>query len=355
MAHSQRQAFIDWMKVIGMFLIVFGHVIGSHEHLFNQFTQPIYTKQLGVAFFIFIMGWGLANETSSDWLQVVYKRLFPIYFYGVGIALVVSVISWFTANDLNESNYLPFAFGANVLLNYFPANPSTWYIGTYFHVLLLWAVLLRHISFNKWWFLAAIVCEVVVRALLIAANKDFIAYMLLPNWLGVFLLGYCLAKQGDCGFSRATGLVAAAWLLGLLLWAYALNPLNLDNDFPFRNLPDYQGHLAILLKSMVISSIYLVNTWLAFQLARRLFVSKWVSLIARNTLLIFIIHMPVIYAFTQDFYSLFGYGDAGRLLWILVIFFGIALFSEAITRAININTIRDWLWNLLRHRKVPAS
>lgn len=196
MATSQRHAFIDWMKAIGMFLIVFGHVIGSPQHIFNEFTQPIYTKQLGVAFFIFIMGWSLANETSGNWLRILYKRLFPVYFYGIGIALVVSAINWFVVGDLNESNYRPFIFGINVFLNYFPANPSTWYIGTYIHVLFFWALVLRNIQINKWWLIAAMLCEIIVRASLITVDKDFIAYMLLPNWLGVFLLGYCFANKG---------------------------------------------------------------------------------------------------------------------------------------------------------------
>src|SRR4029450_7272528 len=78
--------FIDWMKSLGMFLIVFGHVAGdSIVHL----TPPIYPKELGVRFFIFTIGWGLARE-SRDRLRVVYNRLFLFFFLGLGFAMVMS-------------------------------------------------------------------------------------------------------------------------------------------------------------------------------------------------------------------------------------------------------------------------
>ena len=122
--------FIDWMKSLGMFLIVYGHVAGDS---IAQLTPPIYAKQLGVAFFIFVIGWGLARE-SRQRFQIVYNRLFPVFFLGLGFAIVISAIVFVMQRDLNESNYLPFFLGINVLLDHFPANPTTWYIGTYIHV-----------------------------------------------------------------------------------------------------------------------------------------------------------------------------------------------------------------------------
>src|SRR5215510_14625510 len=114
--------FVDWMKSLGMFLIVLGHVAqGSIEHL----TPPIYAKQLGVAFFIFVIGWGLARESRSRF-QVVYNRLFPVVFLGLGFALLMSVVVFDTHRNPNESNYLPFLFVLNVLRYSLSANPTTW-------------------------------------------------------------------------------------------------------------------------------------------------------------------------------------------------------------------------------------
>ena len=70
-----------------MFLIVYGHVVGDPFNPFNQITQPAYTKQLGVAFFVFITGWSLANDNRNG-LRVVFNRLFAIYFYGILFALL---------------------------------------------------------------------------------------------------------------------------------------------------------------------------------------------------------------------------------------------------------------------------
>lgn len=96
--------FIDWMKSLGMFLIVFGHVAGGS---ILYLTPPINAKQLGVAFFIFTVGWGLARE-SRDRLQVVYNRLFPVFLLGLGFAVVMSAVVFVTQRGLNKSNYLPF-------------------------------------------------------------------------------------------------------------------------------------------------------------------------------------------------------------------------------------------------------
>jgi fucose 4-O-acetylase-like acetyltransferase len=123
---QNRVDFIDWLKAIGMSLIVFGHYFGEP---FDQFTQPVYPKQLGVAFFVFLMGWGLASETRPKW-QVVYNRLFPMYFWGVAIALFISIIFMLTKGHSAITNYLPFFAGINVFSNFFPSNPTTWYIGT---------------------------------------------------------------------------------------------------------------------------------------------------------------------------------------------------------------------------------
>ena len=53
--------FIDWMKGLGLLLIVSGHVSATADHL----LPPIYPKQLGVAFFLFVSGYSLARETQA--------------------------------------------------------------------------------------------------------------------------------------------------------------------------------------------------------------------------------------------------------------------------------------------------
>ena len=72
------------------------------------------------------------------WSEVLPRRLFEVYLYGISFALLMSAIDWVRISNLDESNYLPFLFGINIALNAFPANPTTWYIGTYIHLLVIW-------------------------------------------------------------------------------------------------------------------------------------------------------------------------------------------------------------------------
>lgn len=90
----------------------------------NYLTQPFYPKQLGVAFFLFVTGYSLAGERRSG-LEVLFKRLFEVYLFGIAFSVLLSAITFMRISDLNESNYLPFLLGANLVLNDFPANPTT--------------------------------------------------------------------------------------------------------------------------------------------------------------------------------------------------------------------------------------
>ena len=105
-ANIKHQNFIDLMKAVGMLLIIFGHIIGDPSNLYNQLTLPVHTKQIGVAFFVFITGWGLANNTKPP-LRTIYNRVFPFYFYGILFAVFLSILFTFTKGDTNPSNYLP--------------------------------------------------------------------------------------------------------------------------------------------------------------------------------------------------------------------------------------------------------
>ncbi len=52
-----RLPFIDWLKCLGMLMIVYGHASAGTD-LFA--TDPVHSKQLGVAFFVFATAVGLA-------------------------------------------------------------------------------------------------------------------------------------------------------------------------------------------------------------------------------------------------------------------------------------------------------
>ncbi|MFT6267863.1 MAG: fucose 4-O-acetylase-like acetyltransferase [Alphaproteobacteria bacterium] len=340
----ERQGFIDWLKAVGMLAIVIGHIVGGPYDLFNLFSQPVYTKQLGVCFFIFIMGWSLANEHKSSF-KVVFNRVFPVYFYGFLFALLLSSIYIFTINDINESNYLPFFLGVNVFFNYFPANPTTWYIGTYLHILLFWFFFVRGHQITKKHLYIAIVAEISIRALFLYLDKNFIAYMFLPNWLTVFMLGGYLFQKKDTHWQPKIVMLVVVWAIALALWASPLNTLISPKSFPFRQLMTNE-EWAPVLRSCLISIIYVVNTYVFFEIFRRLPKLAIVAFFARNSLITFIIHMPLIYALNQHVYSYFDAVWSKKLALIIIIFVGTAIVSEIIQKFVKLGYFQRKAWDL---------
>jgi fucose 4-O-acetylase-like acetyltransferase len=339
-----RQVFIDWLKAVGMLAIVIGHIVGSPHDLFNLVSQPVYTKQLGVCFFIFIMGWSLANERRTSF-QVVFNRVFPVYFYGIFFALLLSSIYIFTINDINESNYLPFFLGVNVFFNSFPANPTTWYIGTYLHILLFWFIFFRGQEVTKKHLLAAVIFEISLRAFLLYLNKDFIAYMFIHNWLTVFMLGGYMFKKKDTHWQPKTVVLVVIWAILIAFWASPFNTLISPKSFPFRDLISNEGW-APLLRSCLISLVYIVNTYVFFEIFRRLPKSAIVEFFARNSLITFIIHMPLIYGFNETVYSYFDEVWAQKLALIIIIFLSSAIISEIIQKVIKLGYFQAKAWHL---------
>jgi len=326
-----------------MILIVVGHVVGSPGALFNSVSAPIYSKQLGVAFFVFVAGWGLAN-CHRPRLEEAFKRLFPMLFYGGVCALLMSAVAWIDHRDLAESNYLPLAFGGNVFLNYFPSNPTTWYIGMYLHLILLWWWLVpKHVSLL--WIPIVIISEILIRAFFLDIDRAFTGYMLVSNWATVFLLGYLLRMLGDSrrniGEQVLQGSAAIlAWLSMLALWQSSELPIAFDGGFPTRRLGDLAS--SMLLVSALVSVIYVANTLLAFAVFR-CFRTPWIiRFIARNTLLIFILHMPLIYAFSDAIYAFFEAAWQQKLAMIIVIFVSLGVLSELVNRLIPLKQLSNW-------------
>jgi len=342
--------FIDWMKSLGMFLIVFGHVAGGSV---IQLTPPIYLKQLGVAFFIFITGWGLARE-SRDRLQVVYNRLFPVLLLGFGFAMVMSMVVFVTQRHLNASNYLPFFLGINVLLDNFPANPTTWYIGTYIHMLLLWVLVLHKVRVRLWMIGATAVGEIIFRAAMLDTEALFRTYMVLPNWATVFLLGmYMRDREQEANYTTLPLYVLGLTTL-LIAWTVGMRQIALDEAFPFRNFVGMAGPAVLMLRSACITFLYVAYTWLVFEITRRLPGYAIVTFFARHTLLIFIAHMPPLFALQLPLRNMIPDYWLRIGLLMLILYPGLAIVSEVVMRLLQPTKLRDALWTLLsQHRKQP--
>jgi Acyltransferase family len=298
--------FIEWMKALGMSVIVYGHVAhGTTEPL----TPPIYLKQFGVAFFLFAAGFTLARERRGA-IEAVFNRLFPVYLFGISLALILTVFNVLSGGRGAPSNYLPFAAGLNVVFDNFPANPTTWYLGTYVHLLLIWAVWLRRLRVRMWMVVAVLALEVPIRAYLMASAGRFVAYMLFTNWAAVFLLGmvrggeepiadepFRAAPRHDAAArSRAYAIALVAFLAA---WASAMQLLPFERTFPLQSLAGWPIVTGLAFVSASVSLLYFGTTALLFEATRDLQRTPApVAFIARNSLIIFLVHMPVYYVLT---------------------------------------------------------
>ncbi|MEI8649793.1 acyltransferase family protein [Paraglaciecola sp. Hal342] len=328
------------MKAVGMFLIVFGHFFGDP---FNQFTQPVYPKQLGVAMFVFIMGWGLGKINTSRF-QVGYNRIFPMFFWGVAIALFISFISLLVVQDLAESNYAPFIFGVNVVFNFFPANPTTWFIGTYLHIILLWALFLYRIRITPSILLASLLLEIAIRCYFIYNNSIFIAYMSLPNWLTLFILGMYMCQKTDQPTSQGLTIRILAWVGFLLIWAVLLNELNVTHRFPFKSIEIGDSSINALITSIVVSFVYISNTLFSISIFSRVQAGRIVRFFSRNTIIVFIGHMPLYFVLEPIVRIVFPSGWPKRLCIVLIMYIGLSWVSELLHKWIKVDQIKKWGW-----------
>src|SRR5262249_39688257 len=149
---------------------------------------------------------------------------------------------------------------ANVVFDNFPANPTTWYIGTYIHLLILWAVALRRLWITPGTIILAGIVEILVRATLAAGAGLFVAYMASPTWLPLFPLGLFLGRRPAGASSPSpAGQVLPMLGLGLLIvsWATIGGRFDLEPSFPFMRIrfgrPLFEG----LATSVAVTSVYL--------------------------------------------------------------------------------------------------
>ena len=317
-----------------MFLIVFGHVVGGDV---NMLTPPIYHKQWGVTLFLFATGYTLARERRPTW-RVVINRLFEILLIGLLFALASTAVSLARGDGALISNYSPFVFGANVLVDHFPANPTTWYIGTYIHLIALWAIWGRHLRPTPSLLLIVACVEVLVRAVVWSAAGGFIAYMVVPNWMTVWLLGvYAAQRHGDAPAPRWT-VAAAAVAMAAPIVAGLVTPF--DAQFPFRGVPA-AGTLSPLVTSVCVTLIYSGGTWLAFAVTSGWPRVRIVEFLASQTIFIFVAHMPLYYGLLLVISAWPRWLRAIPL--ILACYFGLALAGAAVYRVLRPVSLREQL------------
>jgi hypothetical protein len=328
------------MKAVGMMLIVFGHVAAWAP---GATIPPINSKQLGVAFFVFITAFTLSRDRRPT-AEVVVRRLFEFYLLALAVALAISAAGLATLGNAQESNYLPLVGGANLLFDNFPANPTTWYVGTYIHVIVLGALLRGRFRASWAALLLVAALETLIRAALLRAGLEFVPYMLFTNWASVYLLG-ALAATGGVRGSAAVGLVATA-----IVVAYWVRP-DLTAGFPLWT--SASGTLAgSLAASAAVTALYVGVTagayaaWSALP-AR---VPAIVEFISRHTLMIFLAHMPLAFAWYPFVIERTGSRDVTAVVLLVTCTAVPAGISWALHRVVDFDRLRNRAAGLVRAR-----
>ncbi|MEO8679647.1 MAG: acyltransferase [Vicinamibacterales bacterium] len=347
----RRSDVIDWLKATGISLIVYGHVAHATT---VPWTPPIYVKQLGVTLFLFATGFTLARE-RRDPVEVLFNRLFPVYLFGLATALVITTWGLLSQTGLALSNYLPFLGGANVVFNNFPANPTTWYLGTYLHLLVLWAVWLRRVRLGTSTILALLVIEIPVRAVLITWAGPYIAYMFLTNWIAVFVAGLVVGGRPSSDPDDSAVPYAVALVGGLVVWSIAVEPLGIKPTFPFMTVEQWSPMLSTVAVSAAVSFLYLSSTLTAYAALRRVVAPAPVRFIARHSLIIFLVHMPVFLALNPVLSALHMTTASKVAVQLLVCLPGLAGLSAVVMGVVRPKDLRERLFAALNRGRRHAA
>jgi hypothetical protein len=203
--------------------------------------------------------------------------------------------------------------------------------------------------------------EIVIRAVVMDTRGGFVAYMLLTNWATVFLLGTYFGQRpltptplplrergrGKGAPRPGRPAVLLGCVLGLVLlltvWPALWNGLIVEPSFPFKLLGVGSWAANLAVTSAAVSAVYLFYTALTYGLARWLPDLAIVRFFSRNTLIIFIVHMPLFYLWsTFDLWAV-PYRLARMPLRLVVCFLLPAVASELIYRVVRPKALRDKL------------
>ena len=93
--------------------------------------------------------------------------------------------------------------------------------------------------------------------------------------------------------------------------------------------------------SACISVLYFAHTWLVFEVTRRLPSARSVRFFARNTLIVFILHMPLYYALYPVVHNMVPAGAPRVFVNVAIYFVALAIVSELINKLVQPKLLRE--------------
>jgi hypothetical protein len=139
--------------------------------------------------------------------------------------------------------------------------------------------------------------------------------------------------------------VAGVAIIGLIgFWMLFTERINIENNFPFKIITFSNRMLSLLVTSTAISGLYAMITLLTFRMTMGLWDLGFIRFLARNTLFVFIIHMPLVYLLVPVYYPLVP-SLILRIPISLTLFFLIpAVVSEILFKWIDLKHMRKTLF-----------
>jgi len=189
---------------------------------------------------------------------------------------------------------------------------------------------------------AAVLVEIACRVLLLGTAGAFVAYMALTNWIAVFLTGMWLGQHRDGAAAGAhrSRVAAGALIVFVAGWIAITARMPFDDGFPFMQLGTSAGFAAQLIVSVMVSVLYLAVTWLVFCVVRPLPAPAPVRFVARNTLIIFLGHMPLYYALWPTLARSSGGRAVHALEMFVICVAGLGMLSEALRAIVRPRVLR---------------
>ena len=140
-------------------------------------------------------------------------------------------------------------------------------------------------------------------------------------------------------------------LIGIVaLWPFVAEHFSMSQSNPFGRVPASSVAVELLITSVCISALYIVHSYLALLVSRGLPRSRIIEFFARNTIFVFIAHMPILYAIGPTMAEIYAnqyvlwFGDwatEARVFTNTVIYFVVlSVIGEVIRQAVKPDRLR---------------
>jgi peptidoglycan/LPS O-acetylase OafA/YrhL len=344
MASGQRIAELDVLRVTGMISVLLGHLPAYFPH--DPFLGWIYYAftSLGVALFVFVSGFvlaqGYAGRKDFHFLRFLGKRLARLYILYIP-ALILFIVEFYYLEIYHTVNLTPFVpsllahlFAGQVLLFPWVRQLFTlWYVGLIVFLYLFFGFLALCKNTYQAIAVIALTSAILLFCRLVLGIIDIRLFLYYPVFLfGVFLgrrkvslssgIGHCVGLSAlvlgvaSYGLFRATGLAVVRGTC---------------NNQPLGCVPS----LALVEVYVLSGLVFLL--WLSSRGAKRMSkeVSRIVFRMAVASYAVYLFHRPVLAAVWWLGESVIELGQVGKIIAFPIVVVGLFVAGYYIQQGAN--------------------